>query len=170
MNIFIFALLSPLLIADRLVLMRKKLLFSFNGIKVFLDENDEINAYVIGKNVVVTRGFLRLNEKEQKAILAHEFSHLILNHYNKTKVFLISSLIVVLALFQINVFFSLIALIFTFLLSRYLSRKQEIEADRMAYKIVGNELKSVIEKYGDREGGIFSSHPSSYTRLKMLSI
>jgi len=170
MDIFIFALLSPLLIADKLVLLRKKFLFSFDGIKVFLDENDEVNAYVIGKNIVITKGFLRLNEKEQKAILAHEFSHLILNHYNKTKAFLISSLLVVFALFQINILFSLIALIFTFLISRYLSRKQEIEADKLAYKIVGDELKSVIERYGNREGGIFSSHPSSYTRLKMLSI
>ena len=168
MNIFIFALLSPLLIADKLALKGKKSLFSTEGIKVFLDPSNEVNAYIIGKNLVITKGFLSLNAEEQRAILAHEFSHLILNHYSKTKLFLVSSMLVALFLFQINAVFSLLALAVAFILSKYLSRKQEIEADRLAYKIVGDKLKSVIEKYGDKEGGIFSSHPTAYIRLKML--
>ena len=169
MYIFIFALLSPLLIADKLILRSKKPLFSVKGINVFLDSNSSVNAYVIGKNLVVTKGFLNLNKDEQKAILAHEFSHIILNHYNKTKAFLVSSIVISLFLFQINIAFSLLALIITFLLSKYLSRRHEIEADKLAYRVVGDELKNVIEKYGDREGSILSSHPTAYTRLKMLS-
>jgi len=169
MYIFIFTLLPLLFIADRLILRGKKTLFSVKGVNVFLDPSNSVNAYVIGKSLVITRGFLNLSTNEQKAILAHEFSHIILNHYNKTKIFLASSIIVALALFQINIMFSLLTLIITFLLSKYLSRRQEIEADKLAYRVVGEELKSVIEKYGDKEGSIFSSHPTSYTRLKMLN-
>lgn len=169
MYIFIFILLSLLFIADRLILRGKKTLFSVEGVNVFLDPNNSVNAYVIGKNLVITRGFLNLSTDEQKAILAHEFSHIILNHYNKTKIFLVSSIIVALALFQINIMFSLLTLIITFILSKYFSRRQEIEADKLAYRVVGEELKSVIEKYGDKEGSIFSSHPTAYTRLKMLN-
>ena len=168
MNIFIFALLPPLLIADKLALKGKKFLFSIGDIKVFLEQSNDVNAYIIEKNLIITKGFLNLNREEQKAILAHELSHLILNHHSKTKLFLASSIFIVLFLFQINVVFSLLALVITFLLSKYLSRKQEIEADRLAYKMVGDKLKSVIEKYGDKEGGVFSSHPAAYIRLKML--
>jgi len=170
MYIFIFALLSPLFIADKLVLRGKKPLFSVKEINVLLDSSNSVNAYVIGKNLIVTKGFLNnLSRDEQKAILAHELSHIVLNHYNKTKIFLISSIILSLILFQINIVFSLFTLIIVFLFSKYLGRRQEIEADKLAYRVVGEELKSVIEKYGDREGSIFSSHPTAYTRLKMLS-
>ncbi|MBP1357749.1 MAG: M48 family metalloprotease [Sulfolobus sp.] len=123
MNIFIFALLPLLFIADKIALRNKKFLFSFYNINVLLDPNNSVNAYVIGNNLVVTRGFLNLDIEEQRAILAHEFSHMVLNHYKKTKTLLIISIVVSLLLFQINVFFSLLSLILALLFSRYLSRK-----------------------------------------------
>ncbi|WP_369610941.1 M48 family metallopeptidase [Sulfurisphaera javensis] len=137
--------------------------------KVLLDDSTDINAYIIGNNLVITKGFLTLNKDEQKAILAHELAHVTLNHYNKLRSIIIISLGVSFLLFQFNIFISLIALIFAFLLQNYISKKQEIEADRLAYRVVGDLLKNVIYKYGDNEIGLFSTHPNADVRIKMLA-
>ncbi|WP_168066690.1 M48 family metalloprotease [Sulfolobus sp. S-194] len=169
MNLIIFAILPLVFIGDRIQLKRLKSLFTIEGIKVFLDDNESINAYIIGKNLVITKGFLRLDKSEQRAILAHEMSHMVLNHYLKMKILVAVGLIFSLFLFQFNIVLSLISLILVFLLQKFVSKRQEIQADRLAYSIVGDELKLVIKKYGDVESSIFSSHPTINTRLKMLS-
>lgn len=169
MDFIIFSLLPLLFISEKLRLKKLEKLFSVEGISIYLDKSDEINAYVIGRNLVVTEGFLKLNKEEKKAILAHEISHIRLNHYYKLRLFVFSGLFISFMLFQFNILLSLFSLLITFLLQRFIARKQEIEADKFAYKIVGNSLKEVITKYGDKDSSIFSTHPSSIVRLKMLA-
>lgn len=168
MNIFIFALLPLLYLFDRIRLKGYKFLFEVDGLRVFLDESKNVNAYVIGNNLVITRGFLALNYIERRAILAHEVAHLVLKHYSKTKLITFIGLGIGFILFQFNILFSLIALIITFVLQRYISRKGEIEADRLAYKVVGDSLKAVIAKYAEDGNGFLSSHPRPEIRVKLL--
>lgn len=49
-------------------------------IKLFMNEDDSVNAFATGrKTVCINRGLLRLTDNEIKGILAHEFGH-IANH------------------------------------------------------------------------------------------
>ena len=166
----IFALLSLLLLAERVPLIKTKKLFEVDGIKVYLKESDQVNAFVIGRDkLVITSTTLSLPKEEIRAILAHELSHIELGHYKITRLFLflVVSLGIILGLLN-EIPLLVFSYLVLFLLQRFIQRRLELEADKMAVKIVNREVfRSVLLKYGDRTSNVFSTHPSLSARLKL---
>ncbi|BCU69398.1 M48 family metallopeptidase [Stygiolobus caldivivus] len=167
----IFALLSLLLLSERLPLVGAKPLFKVDGIKVYEKDSPQVNAFVIGKDkLVITSAALSLEPNDIRAILAHELAHLELKHYIFYRLFLIITVIAGITLGLLN---ELPILVFTyliiFILQRFVQRRLELDADRMASKVVGvDQMKAVLLKYGDTSSNMFSSHPSILTRLSNL--
>ena len=169
MNIFI---LLPLLyvVLKRVSHHKAIKLFEVNGLRVYVIPNNEVNAFVDGKNLFITRGALNISDDEIEALLSHELSHIVLNHsrINTLITFLILSLVSVIAQFSLLLSF-LIALLSLFV-QRYIRRKQEVEADRLASLVVGKErLMGLIKKYDDPHSSFLSTHPPLSERLRVLS-
>lgn len=168
----IFTLLPLLLLSERLALLGSKYVFTVSGIKVYVKNSDQINAFTLGKDkLVITSKILEITPNERRAILAHELAHMELRHYLINKILLVVTVTVGAILGILNQFPTLVIFLMSSLfIQRYIQRKLELQADKLASKVVGvNEMASLLLKYGDRSSSVFSTHPSVVTRVSNLS-
>jgi Zn-dependent protease with chaperone function len=168
----IFALLPLLLLSERLPLLGSKYVFTVSGIKVYVKNSDLINAFILGKDkLVITSKILEIAPNEIRAVLAHELAHMELRHYLINRVLLVvtvtgGTILGILNQFPLLVIFLMSSL----LIQRYVQRKLELQADKLASKVVGvNEMRSLLLRYGDKSSNIFSTHPSVVARVSNLS-
>jgi Zn-dependent protease with chaperone function len=168
----IFALLPLLLLSERLPLLGSKYVLTVSGIKVYVKNSDLINAFILGKDkLVITSKILEIAPNEVRAVLAHELAHMELRHYLINRVLLVvtvtgGTILGILNQFPLLVIFLMSSL----LIQRYVQRKLELQADKLASKVVGvNEMRSLLLRYGDKSSNIFSTHPSVVARVSNLS-
>ena len=168
----IFALLPLLLVSERLSLLGSKYVFTVSGIKVHVKNSDLINAFILGKDkLVITSKILEIAPNEIRAVLAHELAHMELRHYLINWVLLVVTVTGGTILGILNQFPLLVVfLMSSLLIQRYVQRKLELQADKLASKVVGvNEMRSLLLRYGDKSSNIFSTHPSVFARISNLS-
>ena len=159
MNIFI--LLPLLYVIFKKIGYRKAVkLFEVNGLKVYVIASNEVNAFVDGKKLFITRGALNLSDDEIEVLLSHELSHVVLHHsrFNILLTFLILFTVSVIA--QFSLFLSFLVSLLSLFVQRHIRRRQEVEADRLASLVVGKErLASLIRKYDNPNSSLLSTHP-----------
>lgn len=92
-----------------------------NDIQLYMIEDDSPNAFATGrKTICVTRGLLRYPDQEIKAVLAHEFGHLVHKDTDAILVVAVGNLIVSLIFLIWRIIFKAISL-FVALLFGYIS-------------------------------------------------
>jgi len=139
---------------------------------VHVKNSDLINAFILGKDkLVITSKILEIAPNEIRAVLAHELAHMELRHYLINRVLLVVTVTGGTILGILNQFPLLVVfLMSSLLIQRYVQRKLELQADKLASKVVGvNEMRSLLLRYGDKSSNIFSTHPSVVARVSNLS-
>lgn len=165
---------------------------AFNGYHFLVLDSNEVNAFAApGGFVFITKGLLKVTPDEDAlaAVLAHEVSHIVLEHgmktitqANLTQAFLVigkeaadtytpGDLRILTSTFGDSV-----SNVFETVLGKGYSRSQEYDADEMAVKLaksagynpngLANTLQGLEKQKGS--GGWFSTHPDASDRLEEI--
>ena len=85
-----------------------------DSITLYIREDDDINAFAMGRRTVcVTRGLLALNDEQIKAVLGHEFGHLATHDTDLTLLITVGNFIIT----AIVTFIRVILIIYSFIVS-----------------------------------------------------
>lgn len=136
-----------------------------NGdLEIFIIEDPLVTAFAKRKKVFITRGLIdHLSWAEVKSIVAHEQAHIQLKHQGKT---LLLEVCLVLLMARFWYLLPLTFVLSTMLLAAY-SRKNELEADKVAFQSSGPVFIEALKKlpHTQKTFRIFNSHPSVEERI-----
>jgi Zn-dependent protease with chaperone function len=153
--------------------------------KLFIVDSDDINAASFGSGrFLVWDGLADLPDSMIDAIFAHEIAHDILRHSKKAQdvkdlTDFVGDVLSVFGQADAPTENTLKKWVGYTALPKY-SRTQEFEADAKAVEILGKlgysqpekrlgeTLQVLLDKYGNRGGGFFDSHPATAERIQRL--